>query len=79
VNDLGSKLQAAWLGIIEAESAIGAAQTAYLVSLVRFKHEQVQLITVLIGNVDLCLERLNEHAAHIAALEARLAALEGSK
>jgi hypothetical protein len=65
---LGVRLQTSWRDIIDAErqrgaaladaANVAAAQLAYEAALERFRHNQIELFTVALGN----LELLREHA-----------------
>lgn len=86
VDTTGDRLRRAWIEIIEAEAARGAAanatdartaQQAYQQALERFRMAQIEAFTVALGNVALIQELIETHDARIIAHDARLTAHEG--
>ena len=84
-DGLGIKLQESGRGIMDAERALGQAQTsaaeklahqAYQHALERFRHIQLEVFTVLLGGGDLLREQLEELREQLAQLEARVAEIE---
>ena len=73
---IGVRLQTSWRDIMDAERQRGAhltddaaeSQLAYEAALDRFRHNQIELFTVALGNLDL----LREHAESINAALIRL-------
>ena len=84
-DGLGAKLQESWRGIMDAERALGQAQTpaaeklahqTYQHALERFRHTQLEVFTVLLGGDDLMREQVEELREQLAQLEARVAEIE---
>jgi hypothetical protein len=75
-STLGIRLQTSWRDIVDAERLRGAAlsgdaaaaQAVYEAALERFRHHQIELFTVALGNLDL----LREHAEATNAALIRL-------
>lgn len=84
-DGLGVKLQESWRGIMDAERALGQAQTsaaeklahqAYQHALERFRHTQLEVFTVLLGDDGLLREQLDELREQLERIEARVAEIE---
>ena len=76
VDRIGAAFLDAWREVMQAEEARGSAtagaQAAYEEALKRFRHAQIEVITVTLGEVALLREENAELKAQIAELKARI-------